>query len=130
MSVDASEPIAEIDRILGDDPACDVAKNIAKNIVALPPSQAKYISYSQLAKFGDVEPADGRLLQCVATLTSGRVHLLNVFYVYENVNGEEYKISPEQLQEAHRHGFLVDPDSGEAVKDFRKHLYPYFERSN
>lgn len=130
MSGDAAKSIAEIDRLLADDPACAIAKNIAKNIVALSPDQARYISYSQLAKFGEIEPADGRLLQCVATLTSGRVHLLNVFYVYENIDGEEHKISPEEFQQAQRHGYLIDPHSGEAVKDFRKHLYPYFERSN
>lgn len=127
MNKETEQSLATLDRILGDDPARDVAKSIVNEVASLPEEQARYLSYRQLAHFGHVDLADGRLLQSIAVLTAGHINFLRPFYVFEASDGEEYRLTPADLSEAQQRGYLVDPHSGDEVHDYRNHILPYFE---
>lgn len=129
MTEEDRKRIVEVERILAGDPACTVAKAIAEFISDLEKSQGAYLSYNQLAKVAEIDPFDERLGKSLAILTSEKVRLLNLFYVYENANGDEYRLSSTDLREAMQYGYLVDPYSGTTDAQFKKHLFPYFERA-
>ncbi len=123
----AQGQLAEVERILANDPACEVAKGIVQKLLDLDPRQAAYLSYRQLATFASVDATDARLAQSVALLTSEKIGLLSLFYVYEDVDGNEHRLAAKEFEEAMRLGFIVDPVSGEQNPEFRRHLFPYFE---
>ncbi|TBX82768.1 hypothetical protein E0I74_01140 [Rhizobium laguerreae] len=127
MAAQAAKSLEVLDRILAGNPAREVAKRIVEQASSLPPEQAKYLSYSQLANMAEVEPSDGRLIQSVAVLTAGQVDFLNPFYVFEATDGEEYRLNSRELAEAKQLGYIIDPHSGDRVLDYRHHIFPYFE---
>lgn len=87
-------------------------------------------TFGSIAKWVGLEPSDP-LLQSALAFLAGRkdARLLDMHFLYFDPQDEEHvgePIGDDEVAEAYRTGYLIDPVTGEQVQDFEASLSPYF----
>lgn len=83
-----------------------------------------------ISKWVDKKPQDEVLQQCVQLLSSKMdAKLFDMhFLFFDPSDGEAIgePVEDDEVAEAYKSGFLIDPQSGQQVSDFENALVPYF----
>jgi hypothetical protein len=130
MSSNIEEQIDRIEKVLDDSPVRAMSLHVAKAMAALPVQELSHLSYTSIANLARVSDQSVDLIRCVAFLTSEIANVLSPMFVYIADDEKEYVLTREQYSKAKRDGYLVDPHSGEHVKDFLTRTFPYFRATD
>lgn len=87
-------------------------------------------TYQTFSKWSGREACDDLLQSCVQLLvTREDARLLDMHFLFfdpQDPNSVGDPIDDQEVADAYQSGYLIHPDSGEAIPDFEENLVPYF----
>ena len=123
MSADAIRKALEDKRKLI--PNADLCLQIVNYVDDLPADERRMLTYRSFVKAAGKKAVDADLVGAVTILVSS-VDALDMLRMFEDEDGYEWEISPEDFAEARETGEFIHPKSGEPVPDFEKRVFPFF----
>lgn len=123
-----------------DDNIKVVAHTLYKKIKCRKPNPQEFLSYIDIAKIyycekikcsdykcNDEELEDNSLWVAVQVLCNPRIELLELIYIFIDDMDDSYQLSITDVVEAQKYKSLEHPKTGELVKDYESHVFPFFK---
>jgi hypothetical protein len=87
-------------------------------------------TFKTFASWAGRREVDDVVYECVVMLaTKESIRLLDMHFLFFNPTDDSSpgeSIDDDEVSEAFKTGYLIDPDSGDKVDEFEKNLVPYF----
>lgn len=106
---------------------CAVSRRLSQEITG-------FWTIGEIATWIARDPSDTAVARSLQLLVAWRnAQLLDVHYIYYPASGlrpQGIKVDDNEVIDAYKTGFLVDPDTGEEIRNFEDVLQPYFVPAN
>ncbi len=93
------------------------------------PEELQFITYRSLSVGLDCDDINSDLIAAVSLLSNNKLPLLEAHMMLVTEENEEHEISLEKYQQAMNDGFIIHPETGDELKDFKDCLFPFFTLS-
>lgn len=115
------------DRWKGD-PAEELCRKILRYMHERSLAELSMLTFADLIAAADIKQVDDQFMRALSIMVSS-IDALHTKYMLIDDNGEEFEIEDEIIANAQRNGVLFHPDTGQAVKDYERKLFPFFTAS-
>lgn len=86
------------------------------------------LTFADLVAVAGIKEADEQFIRALSIMVSS-IDALHTKYMLIDDKGEEFEIEDEIIADAQRSGVLIHPETGEAVTEYEKKLFPFFTAS-
>lgn len=107
-------------------PGAELSIRLLDFVVHLPEAETHLMTMPMLAKGIGLKLIDQDLLTAITILVSSRWELLQPRAMLIEDDEQEFELGPADLSMARSEGVLPHPETGEAIADFERKLFPFF----
>ncbi|MDB9524770.1 hypothetical protein PN498_02120 [Oscillatoria sp. CS-180] len=113
----------------GENIQSHICMEIVDYIFSVPCDQLAYLTYGTFRNVTQNKYSNQELLSAIQYLYGDVMKVLEVKFEYIE-DGEDYPLDKEELAKAEETGYLVHPETGKEIEDFRDKVFIYFDAQN
>jgi hypothetical protein len=114
----------------GDKPQSEICIEILTYLELEKPQNLYHITHGNLRQIVDSRYEDIQIWKAVQYLCGDRTHVLEMKFELIDEDENIVELSSSDISNAEECGYLIHPETGEEVNNYKNKVYTYFEPSN